>query len=364
MFTKRSILGMAASTVVFLASGAMADEVTFEGETITIIVPFGEGGGSDTFARTLQAYLTRHLPGEPTVLVENMPGGGSIKGANFFQRADPDGLTALVASTSTFTSAVFGGPQVEYDMTSWEPVVLTPQGSVLFTKSDTGIGGMDPVEAAQTLATSMRAFGIKAPTASELRAVAAFNLLGITDITPVFGLSAGERRQAMVRGELDLGVEPFSGYSSKVAPFIESGELTLFATLGYVSEDGTVVRDPGLPDVMTVPEIYQEMHGTAPEGPLWNAYLNLLNMGVMTSKSLNLPEGTSPEIVAAWRGAVDAMLADPEFIEIAADVLGPYEPVFGDAAKAAIAGALTMDDAQREWLFGWVEETMGVPVQQ
>ena len=362
MTTRRTILGMLTAAAVLHTSVAYAQDINFEGETVRIIVPFKEGGGSDTYARTLQTYLSRYLPGNPTVLVENKPGGGSIKGANIFQNAAADGLTALVASTSTFTSAVFGGAQVQYDMTSWEPVVLSPQGSVLFVTSDTGIAGLNPVAAAEMLASESHTFGIKAPTASELRAVAAFNLLGITDIQPVFGLSAGERRQAMIRSELDLGVEPYASYASKVAPYTTSGELVLFATLGYVAEDGSIVRDPAMPDVMTVPEIYQEMHGTAPEGELWNAYLNLINMGVMTSKSLSLPEGTSSEVLAAWQQAIADTLADPEFQSVSASALGPYPQVFGDAAKAAIAGALSMDDAQREWLYEWVEQTMGVPV--
>lgn len=363
MLNRRTLMALAAGTTMlgFSATTATAEDVSFEGETVRIIVPFGEGGGSDTYARTLQVYLARHLPGEPTVIVENMPGGGSIKGANTFQNAEPDGLTALVASTSTFTSAIFGGSAVNYDITSWEPVVLSPQGSVLFAAASTGIADQDPVTATQTLATVSHAFGIKSPTASELRAVAAFNLLGIENINPIFGLSAGERRQSMIRGEMQLGVEPFSGYSSKVAPYVESGELAFFATLGFIDADGTVVRDPGMPDAMTVPEIYEAIHGEAPSRPLWQAYLNFLNMGVMTSKSLNLPAGTSPEIVAAWRGAIDATLQDAEFLQVSGKVLGPYPQIFGDEAKAAIRGALDMDEAQREWLFAWIEEGMGVP---
>lgn len=266
MLDRRTLLALVAGTTMLGFTTAMAGDVSFSDETVRIIVPFKEGGGSDTYARTLQVYLAKYLPGEPRVIVENMPGGGSIKGANTFQKADPDGLTAMVASTSTFSSAVFGGRAVNYDMTSWEPVVLSPQGSVLFAAAGTGIAGQDAVTATKTLADASHTFGIKSPTASELRAVAAFNLLGIEDIKPIFGLSAGERRQSMIRGEMNLGVEPFSGYSSKVKPYVESGELAFFATLGFVDADGNVVRDPGMPDAMTVPEIYEAIHGRSPFG--------------------------------------------------------------------------------------------------
>ena len=364
MLHRLGLLALAAGCAVlgFTTTSAIAKSVNFSDKTVRVIVPFKEGGGSDTYARTLQVYLAKYLPGKPKVVVENMPGGGSIKGANAFQKADPDGLTAMVASTSTFTSAVFGGKKVKFDMTSWEPVVLSPQGSALFAASVTGIVGQDPKIATKTLAGSNQTFGIKSPTASELRAFAAFNLLGVNNIKPILGLGAGERRQSMIRGETTLGVEPFAGFSSKVKPYIDSGELALFATMGFVDKNGNVVRDPGMPNTMTVPEIYETIHGKAPSGPLWQAYLNFLNMSVMTSKSLSLPAGTPPEIVAAWKNAVDATLQDPDFRKVSGKVLGPYPQIFGEEAKAAVRGALDMDVAQRNWLFAWIEERMGVPI--
>jgi len=364
MLNKKRLLPLVtvAAMLGVTATSAIAESVNFSDKTVRIIVPFGEGGGSDTYARTLQVYLSKYLPGKPNVVVENVPGGGSIKGANAFQKADPDGLTAIVASTSTFTSSIFGGNKVKFDLTSWEPVVLSPQGSALFVSSVTGVAGKDPVTATKVLAGNSQTFGIKSPTGSELRALAAFNLLGVNDIKPILGLNAGARRQTMIRGETTLGVEPFSGYSSKVEPYVKSGELVLLGTMGFVDSDGNVGRDPGMPNVITVPEIYEAFHGKAPSGPLWQAYLNFLNMSVMTSKSLNLPAGTPPEIIAAWKGAIDATLQDPDFLKVSDKVLGPYPQIFGEEAKRAIRGALDMDERQREWLFGWIEERMGVPI--
>lgn len=362
MQNRRQLITGIAAAALIVSTGALASSQTFEGKTVKLVVPFKEGGGSDSYARTFQPFLSKHLPGNPRIIVVNQPGGGSIKGSNKFQRTKGDGLTAMIASTSTFTSSIFGGSKAKYDITTWEPVVLSPQGSVLFTISKTGIGKMSPVEAAKKLGAGSYKFGIKSPTGSELRAVAAFNLLGINNIQPVFGLSAGDRRQAMVRGELDLGVEPFSAYRKKVAPYVKTGELTPFATLGFVNESGDIVRDPGLPDTKTVLEIYKELNGKAPEGPLWRAYLNLINMGVMTSKSLNLPKGTPSEIVKIWTKAVKSTLADPEFIKASGGDFSIYPQLHGDPAKAAIANALNMDDAQRQWFFTWIEKTMGVPV--
>ena len=65
------------------ASTALA-EVNFEGETVTIIIPFKEGGGMSRTFRFFQPYLSKYLPGNPVIQLQYMPGGGTIKGGNFF----------------------------------------------------------------------------------------------------------------------------------------------------------------------------------------------------------------------------------------------------------------------------------------
>ena len=73
----------------------------FAGETIEWIVPFKEGGGTDRWARFYAPLLSQHLPGQPKIVVKNIPGGGSITGANqFARRAKPDGLTIFGSSSS------------------------------------------------------------------------------------------------------------------------------------------------------------------------------------------------------------------------------------------------------------------------
>ncbi|MGH8519258.1 MAG: tricarboxylate transporter, partial [Panacagrimonas sp.] len=74
----------------------------FAGKTIEFVIPFATAGGSDVWARFFAPYLSENLPGKPTVVVKNVPGGGSITGTNqFVQRAKPDGLSILGNSGST-----------------------------------------------------------------------------------------------------------------------------------------------------------------------------------------------------------------------------------------------------------------------
>ena len=80
--SRRQALGAAAAVVGATAWPAGARASYFAGRTIEFIIPFAEGGGSDVWARFLAPFIARHLPGRPTVIVRNVPGGGSITGAN------------------------------------------------------------------------------------------------------------------------------------------------------------------------------------------------------------------------------------------------------------------------------------------
>ena len=71
---------LAASAAIALTTGlpAQAQSVDFKGKTITMVIPFGVGGGSDVWGRFNATLLQKHLPGQPSVVVKNQPGGGSV----------------------------------------------------------------------------------------------------------------------------------------------------------------------------------------------------------------------------------------------------------------------------------------------
>src|SRR5919106_1212094 len=77
-----------------LISSAFAQEKFFEGKTIRIIVGFSAGGGFDAHSRAIARHMSKHIPGSPSIQVENMAGAGSMIAANYvYNQAKPDGLT-------------------------------------------------------------------------------------------------------------------------------------------------------------------------------------------------------------------------------------------------------------------------------
>ncbi len=131
------VAGVFAVTALALTLGVTATkdaqaETNFEGKRLRVIVPFNEGGGTDSITRFLQPFWERHLPGNPKVLVINKPGAGGIVGGNYYQqRAKNDGTWVMAISTSTIMNYVLGDPRVEFDIKSWEPIVLLPRGNVM-----------------------------------------------------------------------------------------------------------------------------------------------------------------------------------------------------------------------------------------
>ncbi|HET9395201.1 MAG TPA: hypothetical protein VFO36_04015, partial [Nitrospiraceae bacterium] len=100
-----------------IAGQAFAQESFFKGKTMRIIVGGPPGGGFDTYARMIARVMPKHIPGAPTILVDNMPGAGMMIAANhLYKVAKPDGLTIGHFTGSQTISQVLNQPGVEFDM--------------------------------------------------------------------------------------------------------------------------------------------------------------------------------------------------------------------------------------------------------
>src|SRR3954463_6464493 len=102
-----------------LLTGPMLGQtpVTFRGETITIQIGYGPGGGYDTYGRALARHYGRFIPGNPAVIPKNMPGAGSLRAANhIWQLAANDPVEIGLISASTAMEPLLGNPQAKFDV--------------------------------------------------------------------------------------------------------------------------------------------------------------------------------------------------------------------------------------------------------
>ena len=110
---------------------AQAAAPYYEGKSIRMIVGFSAGGGFDTYSRLIGRHLGRHIPGNPGVVVENMPGAASLIAANHvYNVAKPDGLTILNFHGNQVINQVIGKPGIEFDARKFEYIGIPTQDNV------------------------------------------------------------------------------------------------------------------------------------------------------------------------------------------------------------------------------------------
>jgi tripartite-type tricarboxylate transporter receptor subunit TctC len=116
---KRCMISTLVFAAIFLAGSAanvLAQANFYEGKTIRVIVGLAAGGGYDVYARTIARHMGKHIPGNPSVSVENMTGAGSLIATNYLYKvAKPDGLTMGHFIGGLFLQQLMGNPAVEFD---------------------------------------------------------------------------------------------------------------------------------------------------------------------------------------------------------------------------------------------------------
>lgn len=128
-----------------VSTAADAQEPFYRGKTIRIIVGAAAGGGYDTYSRTIARHMGKHIPGNPTLIVENMPGAGFLISANYMYKvAKPDGLTIGHFIGGLFLQQLLGKPGIEFDAVKFEYVgVPTQDNYMLGISKAAGITSME-----------------------------------------------------------------------------------------------------------------------------------------------------------------------------------------------------------------------------
>ena len=146
MTLKRSysirVLGIFVATLCFYClsqrSAGAQSAPFFHGKTIRLIVGYTAGSVYDQYARLLAQYMPKHIAGTPEMIVQNMPGGGSLIAANYvYNVAKPDGLTVGMAGDGIYLDQLLGNKEVRYDVRKFSWVgSVDRRDSVLYMRAD------------------------------------------------------------------------------------------------------------------------------------------------------------------------------------------------------------------------------------
>ena len=366
--TRRGMtVALAASALALgaaIAPAAMAAD--YSGKRVRIIVPFNEGGGTDSLTRALAPFMEKYLPGNPKILVINKPGAGGIVGGNYFEaNAEKDGTWVMALSTSTVMNYILADPRVKFDIKGWEPIIMLPRGNMIYARSELGLKGLDPkalVAKMQSIPKDKLVFGGKTPTSSAINKRMALSLIGV-EVKDVWGMKGnGPMAQAFERGEFTINFDNSLSYLNNRKEFRESGIATELFTWGAPDENGKwkdangkYYRDPTWPNVPTFYEIYEEGTGKKFEGPKARSTLALIRVGTLANKSFLLPKGADKDALEAWWGAMRKTMKDPKFLARKDKILGEFSVTIGPAAKTALAEAMDLSEKERAYIKEYVK---------
>ena len=337
---------------------ALAQDVTFEGETIDVVVPFGPGGATYVSAKFLEPYFEKHLPGNPDINVVDRPGGGSILGANWFeQNAEADDTTILFTTSSTANPFVLGQEEVEYRLGDYRVAYTHPFSSVAYVAPSLGVEEAAGIkDASQPLI-----YGGIAAAASDLPALLSFEVLGL-DVKSVLGFDGrGPVRLAFERGEVNIDYQFTPVYLTQVLPSIEEGQAVPLWTGGAVGPDGQLTQpDPIAPDLPPVYEVHRILYGEPPSGIEWEAFNAIASVTYAFGLTGYMHPDTPQEVLDAFARAVEAINADPEFQSESKEVTGGARLSAGPETETAVKTALNPSEDVRQYLRDLLSEKYGV----
>ena len=232
--------------VAFLAGAANAQSAL---STVNIVVGFSPGGGTDTYARLLGRHLANHIPGEPKVTVQNMPGSGSLKAVQSLASGSAPGAVSMVTfNNGMITESQFNPDRVRVKFTDFHWIgSLAPVPAICFAWAGTGISNL------QDLRKRAR-FNIGAPAVGSSNHVSGMLLKNVartpTHVVTGYPGSADERI-AIERGELDGGC---GAWSSIPPDWINNKKITPIVSLSTTAVEGLPA------DVPFIGELAQTEH--------------------------------------------------------------------------------------------------------
>ena len=311
--TIKSLTPICLSLLLALPNLLGAQEQFYKGKTIRMIVGTSAGGGFDTYTRTLARHFGKHVPGQPTIVVENMPGAGHLIGANhMYKVAKPDGLTIGHFHGGWFLYQLFKRPGIEFDATKFEFLgsPIKESRACAFTKAS----GITSVERWLASKTPVKIGGIGGGAPDDMaRMLAATTALPIQLVAGYKGTA--EIRLAAEAGELAGGCWTWDSIRATWSKAIQSGEAVVV--------------------VQAVPKPHPEL----PNVPLATSLAKsdearqLIQAGVQDPAQYYRPYVAPPRTpkprVETLRQAFDATMKDPEFVADANKARLDIEPITG-----------------------------------
>ena len=299
---------------------AQSEDGFFKGRTLTVNIGFGNTGSYDFYGRLLSRHIGRFLPGAPNVIVQNMPGAGSTKLANWVYALAPrDGTAIGIASQTVALEEVLGAPGVQYKAARFNWIGrLTSSGEVMIVSAASGVRSIEDARRREIVVGTTGAGSPSQGYPMLLNAGASTKFKIISGYP-----SSGDVLLALEKGEVDAASSLLSHLSAAHKDWLEQKKV-------HVLLSETVERSPSHPDVPAV----GEMGDTAEDNAMLRLYASTGSVG----RAFFAPPDMPGERVATLRAAFDEMVRSAEFQAEAERMHADLSPMGGADLQKIVAG--------------------------
>lgn len=309
-----ALLGLSTSALWIVP--AQANEQFYRGKTIAVVVPSSASGGYDGYARLLARHMGRHIPGEPNIVVQNMPGGAGVRAANhLFNVAAQDGTVIGMLEQALYLRQVLEMPGLVGDVKRYNWVGrLVSNSAVLYAWHTAKV---QKIEDAFTNELIVAASG----TAPRLNWTA-LNILAGTKLRLITGYEGpATAKIAMERGEVEAVAQPWPVIRFENADWLREKKINLLVQTGD--------RNRGLEHLPRMVDIAKSEEN--------RKVLEIFAAPAFIGRSFVTTPNVAADRVELLRKAFDSMLKDPEFIADAKKINFEIEPLSGGEMQAHFA---------------------------
>jgi tripartite-type tricarboxylate transporter receptor subunit TctC len=293
--------GLLACSLVVCAAEAVAQTPFYQGKTITVVSGVAPGGSGDIRIKALLPFLRRYIPGNPTLVVQNMAGGGGRKAANhLYNNVRPDGLTMGVLAATVIPLELLKEDGVMYDSSRFTYLGASenPFSYVFLTRKELGASSLEKLRAG----SGIRIGGLTVGHTNYVAARLVAYMLDLKDPKFVTGFSGtGELDVALLRGEVDGLSNGAAAILRRNAEWVENRAVDFHAIID-------IPKGKRHPAFTQVPAIDKFTRSAREERLLatWRAFR------LIGSPYVAVP-GTPKERVEILESAMRKALKDPDF---------------------------------------------------
>ena len=284
------------------SNGALPQASFFQGKTVTILESSAPGGVGSQRTKAVVPFLQKYIPGNPTVVMQYMDGGGGRKAANhMYQSVRPDGLTIGRMSTPFVMHPILGESGVLYDIDKVSYLGTSYSGGyhIFFTRRESGLDSLDKLRAASGLKIGSQSVGHLIYISGRMFA----HLIGLKQPRFVTGYTSPELDVAIEAGEIDTRSTVADALLHEKPQWVEKSQMDFHALIEIPKgKKHTHPRFADLPDIETFAKSESE-----------RKVVRLYRAFVGSGNPFILPPGTPKERVQLLQDAMRKTYKDPEF---------------------------------------------------